>query len=63
MAKVEAKKAAKKAAKKEVKPTKAKKNAKALLDDSEDSVDQAHVLEAIKIALAARTLILNLKAL
>ena len=48
MAKVEAKKAAKKAAKKEVKPTKAKKNAKALLDDSEDSVDQAHVLEAIK---------------
>ena len=49
MAKEEAKKAAKKAkAKKEEKPTKAKKSAKAAKDDSEETVDQAHVLEAIK---------------
>ena len=49
MAKEEAKKAAKKAkAKKEEKPTKAKKTAKAAKDDGEETVDQAHVLEAIK---------------
>ncbi len=49
MAKEEAKKAAKKAnAKKDVKPTKAKKASKAKDDDSEESVDQAHVLEVIK---------------
>ena len=49
MAKEEAKKAAKKAkAKKEEKPTKAKKPAKVAKDDSEETVDQAHVLEAIK---------------
>ena len=47
MAKEEVKKTAKKA-KKEVKPTKAKKVAKKVDDDSEEAVDQAHVLEAIK---------------
>ena len=48
MAKEEVKKAAKKAKPtKEVKPTKAKKASKAD-DDGEESVDQAHVLEAIK---------------
>ena len=48
MAKEEVKKAAKKAKPtKEVKPTKAKKTSKAD-DDGEESVDQAHVLEAIK---------------
>lgn len=48
MAKEEVKKAAKKAKPtKEVKPTKAKKVSKAD-DDGEESVDQAHVLEAIK---------------
>ena len=49
MAKEEVKKASKKAkAKKEVKPTKAKKAAKSVDEDSEEAVDQAHVLEAIK---------------
>ena len=49
MAKEEVKKASKKAkAKKEVKPTKAKKAAKSADEDSEEAVDQAHVLEAIK---------------
>ena len=49
MAKEEVKKAAKKAnAKKDVKPTKAKKASRAKDDDSEESVDQAHVLEVIK---------------
>ena len=48
MAKEEVKKAAKKAKPtKEVKPTKAKKASKAD-DDGEESIDQAHVLEAIK---------------
>ncbi|MDY6276370.1 MAG: RNA polymerase sigma factor RpoD [Bacilli bacterium] len=48
MAKEEVKKAAKKAKPtKEVKPTKVKKASKAD-DDGEESVDQAHVLEAIK---------------
>ena len=48
MAKEEVKKAAKKAKPtKEVKPTKTKKASK-VDDDSEESVDQAHVLEAIK---------------